>query len=133
MHNPLVAERVRVSGRWDEFVVSRADCTTDVTAAGPAADGGSPQQDTPLQALLALREIEAAQAHRSSLDSVRSTLRCSERCFYRSRETIWHLREVLRTTFDCIHRSQGMISASDQLIARSLTLGCEYNLAAESH
>lgn len=131
MQTPLVPERVWVSGNWDEFVASGADYTTNVNPVGPAADSGSPQEDMPPQMLLVLREIEAAQAHRSSLEAVRRTLRCSERCFYRSRETIWHLREVLRTTLASIHKSQMLIAASDQLIARSMTLGCDSSVKAE--
>jgi hypothetical protein len=125
MKIPLVAERVWVSGHRDESIVSGANYATNLNTAEPVADGESLRQDTPLQALLALREIEAAQAHRSSLDAARGVLRASERHFYRSRESIWHLREMLRAIFACIHQSQVLIAESDQLIARSLTLGCD--------
>lgn len=131
MHYPLVGERVWVSGCRDEFIVSRTDYPARVAAIALASDGGDIRNDVPFFLLFAHSDFKAALDGLASPAALREVLRSSRLCTHQAHVFVLEIRETIRTTMEIIRRSQALISASDQVIARWQMLDCKLDQRAE--
>ena len=129
MFYPLVRERVRVSDREDEYIILRVDRAASVADIQLLADPEAVENGVPFRSLSSAGEAPApivgAHSRDGWLAAHRNLLCTADAQMHQSYALLAQLQESLLKTMESIRTSRQRIHASDRLIARAQTLGCD--------
>lgn len=126
MYYPTIGDRVRLSGRRNEYVVVSADYTTGLAAIRLQTDGGSIEESASLGLFFESTSFDCAQdgarAHTDRIASGKQMLRSSRALIDCQRALIADWQDTIFATSEVIRISQRLIYRSDLVIARARTL-----------
>lgn len=116
MYSPTVSNRVRVSGREDDFIVVRVDHAASVADLCPMVGDTAFEEDVPFHLL----EFDDTPSfiHEDRLAAGRAVLDSSHLVLCRSHAAVADLMDLIAGTMDAIRTSRSLIARSDHIIGR---------------
>lgn len=135
MFYPLIYERVRLSDRADEYIVLSVDHAARVADIHLLDNPKAIESRVPFGQLSAAGDSDLAPdgacTHERWVSATQCRLRSADAHMRQSSVLLADLHSVLLTTMEAIRTSQNCLVASDRLIVRAQTLGCDESRPAD--